>query len=277
MRDISKIIILFFVFILISVPISKGQASSSITLYIDGQRQFSSILFDTDGEILLPYKQLLIQYTQEAAYLEDGIWRTSWREIEDLYEEYELLLETFTVNNREVIRLPEVEKLGYSYTYYDDERQIHLTSQGLLEMAGMEVGMSLAQTNEILPGIHWNTAFAKRADLIGFYGDMHPYQYVDRYGIERKGEVPDIQIEITDGVISYFIVSTDYLSTSKGIRVGDSLTDVTRRYGSTFIREKIDGKEVLIYEVEHGSIWFIANADREIERIGFWDHWLKGF
>ncbi|WP_096198960.1 hypothetical protein [Bacillus sp. FJAT-45350] len=250
--------------------------ANSIKLYIDGQPQtYFGQVVEENGEMFLPLRPVMLSVERRVAKETEMVYGLSMEQ--DYLENIENDIQVQSIRGRDMITLAEAEKLGFESTFYNEEQVLHVSSSNLLTVADIEIGMSRQEVNEILGTIHWNTVFSKQADYIGFYGEMHSYMYVDRYGYERRGEVPDIQIEIIDGTVSYVIVSSPEYLTSKGVSVGDNVSTLFRTYGTSFVREYIDGKEVYIYDVEQGSIWFIANQNREIERIGYWDHWMRGF
>ncbi|WEG16010.1 hypothetical protein PQ478_16050 [Alkalihalophilus pseudofirmus] len=210
----------------------------------------------------------------------DSIENREMTEEEKEHEEILSFLSGFSLDyfqNRDVIRLADVGKLGFDYYMYQDAGIIHLNSPGLMELAGLSIGLNKEQVNGVLGAIHWNTGYGMTADYVGFYGSENEFTYRDRYGHERTEKAFDLQIEITDNALSHLIVSNAGYETSKGISVGDRLNDAIRAYGNQYVRESIDGKQVIIYDVEFGSIWFIAGSDQSIERIGYWDHQLRGF
>ena len=256
----------------------EASAKEEIAYYIDGQPQrYSGSITMIHNEYYVPLHPLVIRSEQWSQYVEEIRELGEYPSYVDFVEILEEQLDIEEVNGREMLALHNLDFFGYEYYLYESNNILHLSSQGLIEIAGIHVGMDKDEVEAVLGPVHWNTAFGQNADYIGFYGEMKDYYYTDRYRITRKGQVPDIQLEITDGKLSYIIVSSVEYPTSKGIRVGDPLGDVFREYGSSYVREDIDGKQVYIYDVEQGSIWFITNQERQVERIGYWNFWLAGF
>ncbi len=302
-------------FVLFYLAHSNVGAESKVWFYMDGQEQrYVGNPMYLNGEWSVPLRPILMEASEFHPELSGGpsyvqkIIRTlneeRMKEADDdllssvesrLLEESNdgekmevelererilLFMEDFTlnyVNRRDMIRLADIPKLGFDYYVYEEERMIHVNSPGLGELAGLSVSMSHKSVTNQFSQIHWNTGFAKKADYYGFYGTDKDFSYQDKYGYERVESVYDLQLEMTEGRLSHLIVSTDLYPTSKGIRVGDRVNDAIRTYGSQFVRETMDGKQVIIYDVEFGSIWFIANRDQMIERIGYWDHHVRGF
>ncbi|SFE72653.1 hypothetical protein [Alteribacillus iranensis] len=252
----------------------QEQADSGHSLYIDGQEQsytgepifHQGVLYVTvPGAIQALNEKAEIDPTAPFA---DELSPYDYLEDNDFIE---------SVNNREVVRVSHLQDLGVKAQWYDDPGRLHLETADLLTVDDLEVGDTISEVEEKV-NIHWNTGYGQPADYIGFVGDMKEYTYTDRYGEERSGEVPELQLEIIDGLLTYIIISDESYETAKGITVGDSLFDVTRAHGSDYVKESVDGKIVYIYHVNHGSIWFIANENtREVERIGLWDTQLEGF
>ncbi|MBU8908373.1 hypothetical protein [Desertibacillus haloalkaliphilus] len=263
----------------IGLGYGQASASNSVSYYFDGQRQYEFAKpIHNDGHYWFPAAPLLKQVEKQIKYdtkTQDSQEEVSVRTIDALMADLES--EQVVVGDREMISDSVLEDYGYSVYHYDQNNSLHVSSPELMTIAGITIGSMKHVVDTQLTGVKWDTAYGKKADVIGYFGEMIDLHYTDRYGIERSGQVPELQIEVTDGVVSYMIVSSPQFSTSKGIVVGDRLTDVIRSYGTNYYRERIDGKEVLIYDVEFGSIWFIANSERKIERIGYWDHWVRGF
>lgn len=258
----------------------------SIYYYLDGQdqRAFGAVI-ETDEGLWLPARSILqkLQYVNEE-------WELDNKEISDFIrskvdesfeweEEIDFLIDVHVelMNNELMIHLQEVKNLGFDAYYFKKAHILHVNTPSFMEIADLSIGQSKADVEKEFPEVHWNTGFGQAADVIGFIGSMHSYSYVDRYGYERKGEVPDIQVEIKNDRVSYILVSSNKYPTSKNVKVGDSLRTVYAHYGSNYVRDRVDNKEVIVYDAEFGSIWFIGNEDNEIERIGYWDHHLRGF
>jgi hypothetical protein len=296
-------------FIYIANPVhTEATEESKVWFYIDGQEQkyvgdpilhngdwwlplrpvlTEAAMFNPDlnqGSIDVQNIMRVLNEERKRALLEEEEEpREEWvvqTEEEKEYDEILYFLAHFTldfIQNRDVIRLSDVALLGFDHYIYEQQQIIHLSSPHLMTIANINLGERRTTVNSILQGIHWNTGFGVEADYIGFYGDENQLTYRDRYGYERIEKAYDIQIEIIEDGLSHIFVSDSAYETSKGIKVGDRMNEAIRAYGNQFIRESIDGKQVVIYEVELGSIWFIADADQTIERIGFWDHHLRGF
>ncbi|MDA3129188.1 hypothetical protein ACFPTR_02930 [Aliibacillus thermotolerans] len=179
------------------------------------------------------------------------------------------------INQREVVRVKYLQNEGIRAEWLDQPGRLHLETTELLTVHGISVGDTLQQVNERFD-VHWNTGYGQPADYIGFYGEMNEYTYTDRFGKTRAGEVPELQFEIIDNRLTYIFVSDSDYEISKGIRVGDSLYDTVRQYGADFVRAEVDGKNIYIYHVKGGSIWFIAEG-QEIERIALWQGQLEGY
>ncbi|WP_088103610.1 hypothetical protein [Halalkalibacter urbisdiaboli] len=257
------------------------EAAEKIWFYLDGQEQrYQGDIEFFEDEIWLPVRPILLKAVEineewniDSAY----ITRLLKGELEEEEEIEELCeLEIVKINNRDMIKLSDVELLGFDAYFYEQEAIVHVNTPQLMVVENLTIGMTKEEVNEELSGIHWNTGFGKKADYIGFYGEMNSFSYKDRYGYTRTGEVPDIQIEIIENEVTYLLIATNQLETSKGIKVGDRLTDAIRAYGSQNTRFQEDGKQIVVYDVEFGSIWFIAE-NQKIERIGIWDHHLYGF
>ncbi len=267
-------------------------AEEQIHSYLDGQEQpyQGQVVQDVEG-IWIPLKPILLKLNDVQPE-----WEIDTKMINDFLRERRLaareereieadLLEVVTelkgieikdIDHREMIHLDDVEWLGFDVYFFQNERILHINTPKLGELAELYIGDHKEKVDQLYE-VHWNTGFGQGADLIGFIGDMLPYSYIDRYGYERTGEVPELQVEIKDGQITYLFVSSDRFETSKKIKIGDRLSDVYRVYGSQYVRDRVDGKQIVVYDVEFGSIWFIANEKQIIERIAFWDHHLRGF
>lgn len=224
--------------------------------YIDSE-------WDLDTQSINQFLRDLVKQQQESVENEEQLL--------EMLEGFEIR----QIKNRFFIHLDDTYVLGFDTAYFPEHRILHLNTPKLSEIADLNVGDQRKKVDELFPSTHWNTAFGKEADLIGFIGEMLPYSYIDRYGYERESEVPEIQVEIENNEITYLFISSERFPTSKGIKVGDSLSDVYRTYGNQFVRERVDGKQIVVYDVDFGSIWFIA--DEKIERIAYWNHHIKGF
>ncbi|RSL31003.1 hypothetical protein D7Z54_22925 [Salibacterium salarium] len=241
-------------------------------LYIDGQLQTygGSPIFD-HGELFVPIQAAIkvlddkADIDNDAAYADESL--VDYLEENDHIEE---------VDGRDVVLVRTLQNLGIRAEWLDDPGRLHLETADLLTVNNLKIGDSLEEVNNKLD-VHWNTGFGKLADYIGFYGDNQEFTYTDRYGKERTGKVPDIQLEILENSLSYIILSSSEYETTRGISVGDTLFDVTRSHGSEFINETADGKTIYIYHVNDGSLWFIADENSEIERIALWGFQLEGF
>lgn len=283
----KKTIFLALIFMFVFVP--TVSAEERIYFYLDGQEQrYDGDVVVIDRQLFLPLRPLLLnlQYVDET-------WAIDRRLVaECLRDVYKGDLENCTlfeivpplddvdirfIDRRAMISLDDAKRLGYDVYFFEKEKILHVNTANLHELAGLRIGESMDVVAEKFPDVDWNTAFGQPADYVGFIGANVPYTYVDRYGYVRKGEVPEVQVEIRDGNISYIFVSSDRFPTSKRVKVGDHLRDVFQAYGSQFVRDEVDGKQIVVYDVEFGSIWFIANNEQIIERIAYWDHHLKGF
>ncbi|MCM3715167.1 hypothetical protein M3202_13845 [Alkalihalobacillus oceani] len=279
---------------------AKGVAAEKIYFYIDGQEQrYQGEVVEEAGSLLVPLRPILMNL-----HFIDDEWAFTSREINEFLrekrsgqqetrsgqgedEEQEMnpleavpLLRDLPFvekNNREMIRLEDVIRLGFDGYYYQNDDILQVNTPAFMEIAGLVVGDSRQKVSGLYPDVHWNTGFGQAAELNGFIGEMVPYTYKDRYGYERTEEVPELQVEIQDDRVSYLFVSSDRFPTSKGVQVGDELRDVYRLYGNQYVRDRMDGKQIIVYDVENGSIWFIADQDQVIERIAYWDHHLRGF
>ncbi|WP_100404928.1 hypothetical protein [Bacillus solitudinis] len=268
--------------LLVMLP-NEAEATEKTWFYIDGQEQrYQGNIEVVNQEVWVPARPILHllpeihkEWGIDSAYLNRWL-RDELEEEEEEIEEL-LELERMEINNREYLSISDIKELGLEAYYYQDEKILHINTPGLMEINEITIGLSKTEINHHLENIHWNTGFGKVADFIGFYGEMNPYSYKDRYGYVREEEVPDLQIEVIDDIVTYLIISSDEYVTSKNIKVGDSLSDVFRAYGNQFVREQEDGKQIVVYDVEFGSIWFIAGENQKIERFAFWNNHLEGF
>lgn len=276
-RRFFTIIMLLLVFFMIPDKYS----AEKMTFYIDGQpiRYFGDVTkYQSEWYVpLIPVLQHSVERFDEEITASAGKTLYGIERLDYATEHYFPQLRVRGLNGREMLPISEAKKLGYEVGVYEEYGLLHFSSEQLLEIEGIKIGMEHRQVNQTLSNIHWNTAFGQVADYYGFYGEQSTFTYTDRYGIERTSDVSDIQLEITDGKVSHLIVSSSEYETSRGIRVGDRLFDATLVYGGKYIRDTFEGKQVVIYDVEQGSIWFIANNEGVIERIAFWDHWIEGF
>ncbi|TWI57188.1 hypothetical protein [Halalkalibacter nanhaiisediminis] len=283
----------FFVIVAILLFTSwhSVEANNHVYFYIDGQEQRyqGDIVINQDG-MWVPLRPVF----ENLSYIHND-WGLDSRTInqfiraqrnehnkEELHEivtDYPFLMDIKVkqINNRAMIHLDNVYQLGFDAFYFESEQILHINTPALMEIAGLRIGDNISGVNRLFPDVHWNTAFGQEADFIGFIGDMEEYSFIDRYGYERVEEVPELQVEIKNNQVTYLIASSERFPTSKGIKVGDRLNDVYRAYGNQYVRERLDDKQIVVYDVELGSIWFIANRDQEIERIAYWDHQLRGF
>ncbi|MCM3759832.1 hypothetical protein M3212_03405 [Alkalihalobacillus oceani] len=283
---------------------AKGAAAENIYFYIDGQEQrYQGEVVEEAGSLLVPLRPILMnlhfinaewaftsreineflrEKRKEQQEAQSGQVKDEEQEKEQDLNPLEAVpqlrdLSIVERNNREMIRLDDVIRLGFDGYYYQNENILQVNTPAFMEIAGLVVGDSRQKVSGLYPDVHWNTGFGQAAELNGFIGDMVPYTYKDRYGYERTEEVPELQVEIQDDKVSYLFISSDRFPTSKGIQVGDELRDVYRLYGNQYVRDRIDGKQIIVYDVENGSIWFIADQNQRIERIAYWDHHLRGF
>ncbi|WP_017726873.1 hypothetical protein [Halalkalibacterium ligniniphilum] len=275
-------LLILLVFVMQLTFQQPSSASTPIAFYLDGQEQrYGGQVIRHEGMIWLPVRPILEKLADfHATWNGDYLGVNRLLRGEDVAEEeVELFaeLDIRSIQNRDMISIEDVRWLGFDAYLYESENILHVSTPDLMTVADISIGLSMDEVNRKLGDIHWNTGFGQEADYIGFYGEMKEFTYVDRYGYKRKGSVPDIQIEIKEDAVSYILVSSENFPTSKGVKVGDRISEVTRAYGSQAVREQIDGKQVVIYDVEYGSIWFIANQQNEIERIGYWNHHIKGF
>ncbi len=175
------------------------------------------------------------------------------------------------MEGQEAVNIEALQDLGMKASWYDNPDHLHLETGNLLGIEGASVGDSVQAVDRNFD-IHWNTGFGQAADYVGFYGGNNEFMYTDRYGIKRTGQVPDVQFEVMDGYITYIMIASADHSTSKGVSPGDPLFEVQRVYGRVHETELIDGNRVYIYEVNHGSLWFIGDEEEEsIQRIVLWD------
>ncbi|WP_018921538.1 hypothetical protein [Salsuginibacillus kocurii] len=250
------------------------EEESGVPLYIDGQKQtYTGEPFWAGGELFVPLPaavQVLNEFEDTASvreesvpYSEDGARR--YLEDEELVQE---------VGGQESVAVRNIEGFGVQAYWYDNPPRLHFETADLLEVEGLRPGVS-QQTVENSFNVEWGSAYSSNADYIGYYGDLHEFTYTDRYGHERSGDVPDIQFELKDNELTYMILSSDDYQTTKGIEVGDQLFDVRRMYGQPTLEERIDGKQVYIYHVRDGSLWFISDEDQDIERIGLWKYQVE--
>ena len=282
---------LFFIFTMLFFLSSHQtvEASNHVYFYLDGQEQRfqGDIVIDQDG-IWVPARPILsnLQYINADWELNSRTINQFLRSQRDedpltneIEEEFEFLhnIEVKQLNNRDMLHLNDVYQLGFDGFYFESEQILHINTPAFMAIAGLMVGDTIEDVERLFSDVHWNTGFGQEADYIGFVGEMLDYSYIDRYGYERIDEVPELQIEIKNDKVSYLLVSSDRYPTSKNIKVGDRINDVYRAYGSQYVRQRADDKQVIVYDVEVGSIWFIANRDQEIERIAYWDHHLRGF
>ncbi|WP_158736084.1 hypothetical protein [Alteribacillus sp. YIM 98480] len=242
-------------------------------LYIDGQLQtYAGQPIFHEG-ILYVTAQAAVKALNDKAEIEEGLPYTG---SSSPYEYLEQNNDVEEINNRKVVRVNDLQSLGIKAEWLDDPGRLHLETADLLTLDNLQIGDSMDEVNSHYD-VHWNTGYGQSADYIGFYGDMHEFTYTDRYGKERSGDVPEIQLEIKDDTLTYIIISSSSYETARGITVGDSLFDVRRAHGSEYVEEKADGKTVYIYHVNGGSLWFIADDDRNVERISLWAFQLEGY
>ncbi|MGY4689495.1 hypothetical protein [Salibacterium sp. K-3] len=248
------------------------ESSREHALYIDGQRQtYAGKPVFEDG-ILYVSIQAAVQVMNDKEDINDDVPYAEESSF-DFLEDNDYIEE---VDGQEVVRISNLQELGIRAEWLDNPGRLHLETADQLTAGGLDIGDSMEAVDEELD-VHWNTGFGKPADYIGFHGDMHAFTYTDRYGEQRSGEVPDMQLEIMDDALTYMIFSSDEFETARGATVGDTLFDVRRAHGSEYIEQNIDGKIVRIYHVNDGSLWFIADEEEEVERIGIWDFQLEGY
>ncbi|NEU29718.1 hypothetical protein GN156_02875 [bacterium LRH843] len=280
---------LLIIIMLVTASPYAVKASEHTYFYLDGQEQrYQGEVVEDQTGMWVPIRPILsnLGYVHSEWEMDStainqflrGIRQKDKEAVENI-EEFEFLqdLNVSQVNKRDMIHIDEVKQLGFDVFYYHSKKILHINTPRFMEIAGIVVGDRKGEVERLFPEVHWNTAFGQDADFIGFNGDMLPFSYKDRYGYERNEEVPELQVEIKDDHVSYVIVSSDRYPTSKKIKVGDRLTNVYRTYGTGYVRDRVDDKNIIVYDVEFGSIWFIANSDQEIERIAYWDHHLRGF
>ncbi|WP_100399687.1 hypothetical protein [Bacillus sp. FJAT-44742] len=233
-------------------------------LYIDGQRQIYTPFFK-EGELFLPLPAAIQALSQ---YEEYGSGEGEVAEPFDYIKERSMVEE---VEGQEAVNIEALQDLGMKASWYDNPDHLHLETGNLLGIEGVSVGDSVQAVDRKFD-IHWNTGFGQAADYVGFYGGNNEFVYTDRYGIKRTGQVPDVQFEVMDDYITYIMMASADYSTSKGVSPGDPLSEVQRVYGRDHETELIDGNRVYIYEVDHGSLWFIGDKEEDsIQRIALWD------
>ncbi|WP_240374820.1 hypothetical protein [Bacillus piscicola] len=243
------------------------------TLYIDGQKQSYTGRPIFQNGIMYVTIPAAVKVLNELADVQANVPYARERSPYDYLKKNNVIEK---VKSREVVRIKTLQDLGIQAFWYDNPGTLHLETVDLLKVGNLKIGDSLKEVEQQID-VHWNTGYGQPADYIGYHGGTHTFTYKDRYGREHMGEVPDLQLEITDGILSYMIISDESYETTKGISVGDTLSDVTRMYGSEYMNETIDGKTVYIYHVKDGSLWFIADEDRQLERIGLWAYQLEGY
>ncbi|SFL53394.1 hypothetical protein [Salibacterium qingdaonense] len=241
-------------------------------LYIDGQLQTHTGGPVFQSGILYVPIQAAVQVMNDKEDIDRSVPYEGESSI-DFLKEQDYIEE---VDNQDVVRVSNLQKLDIRAEWIDNPGRLHLETADLLTAGDMRIGDSMEEVDNTLD-INWNTGFGKPSDYIGFHGNMHEFTYTNRYGEERSGEVPDMQLEIIDDELTYMIFSSTDFETAKGAAVGDTLFDVRRLHGSEYIEQKIDGKTVHIYHVNDGSLWFIANEEEEVERIGIWGFQLEGY
>ncbi|SDI25567.1 hypothetical protein [Alteribacillus bidgolensis] len=242
-------------------------------LYIDGQIQtYAGQPIFHEG-ILYVTAQAAVKALNNKAEIEEDL---PYTERSSPYEYLEQNNDIEKINNREVVRVNDLQSFGIKAEWLDNPGRLHLETADLLTVDNLQIGDSMDEVNSHFD-VHWNTGYGQPADYIGFYGGMHEFTYTDRYGKKRSGDVPELQLEIKDDELTYIIISSSSYETAKGVTVGDSLFDVRRAHGSEYVEEKADGKTVYIYHVNGGSLWFIADDDRNVERIGLWAFQLEGY
>ncbi|WP_026699920.1 hypothetical protein [Salibacterium aidingense] len=241
-------------------------------LYIDGQLQTYAGSPVFENGILYVSIQAAVQVMNEKAEIDRDVPYAEESAFEFL-EENDYIEE---IEEQEVVRVSSLQELGIQAEWEDNPGRLHLETADLLTVDNLRIGDTLNEVDEKLD-VHWNTGYGQPADYIGFHGDMHEFTYQDRYGEERTGDVPDMQLEITDNELTYMIFSSSDFETARGVTVGDSLFDVRRAHGSEYIEETIDGKTVHIYHVNGGSLWFIADDNNDVERIGIWAFQIEGY
>lgn len=276
MKKVFASTIVVFLFLLSSIPsfgaeIEGGEEEEPV-IYIDGQEQkyYGEPIFH-GGEIYVPLP-VAIAAINEKMKTDDTLIEKISSSTYDYVNENDYIEQ---INGREVVSVNHLRHEGIRFEWLDDPGRLHLETTELLTVSGLSVGDTLQRVNEQFD-VHWNTGFGQPADYIGFYGEMKEYTYTDRFGKTRSSEVPELQFEIIDNRLTYIFVSDSDYEVAKGIRVGDSLYDVVEQYGSDFIRERVDGKNLYIYHVKNGSIWFIADG-QEIERIALWSGQVAGY
>ncbi|MFB5661360.1 hypothetical protein [Alteribacillus sp. HJP-4] len=249
------------------------ETAEEYELYIDGQSDsLSGPPVFNNGELLVPLTAA-VRGMNEFAEVERNAVFTEADSAYDYLEENQLIVE---IDGREFVNVTTLQDAGLTADWKDDSGRLHLETADMLSTGNIRVGESIDDINNKID-IHWNTAFGNAADYIGFHGNMHEFTYTDRFGENRTGEVPDLQVEAAENQVTYLILSSSEWETARGAAVGDSLFDVARAHGSDYIQEEIDGKTVHIYHVNNGSLWFIANENKDVERIGLWSGQLEGY
>ncbi|MFB4162792.1 hypothetical protein ACE1TI_02885 [Alteribacillus sp. JSM 102045] len=252
---------------------AESEKEQEHALYIDGQLQtYTGEPIFHEG-VLYVTVQAAVKALNEKAEIEKNV---PYAEASSPYEYLDRKNNIEEVHNREAVRVDVLQELGIKAEWLENPGRLHLETADLLAVDSLQIGDTMDEVDSQFD-VHWNTGYGQPADYIGFYGDMHEFTYTDRYGKERFGEVPDLQFEITDDSLTYMIISSSDYETAKGVSVGDSLFDVTRAHGSDYVEEKQDGKTIYIYHVKGGSLWFIADDDRNVERIGLWRFQLEGY
>ncbi|SFP78601.1 hypothetical protein SAMN05518683_11030 [Salibacterium halotolerans] len=241
-------------------------------LYIDGQLQTYGGYPVFENGILYVSIQAAVQVMNDKEDIDSDVPYEGESSF-DFLEEHDYIEE---VDGQEVVRVSQLQELGIRAEWLDNPGRLHLETADLLTVGNMRIGDSMEEVNDQLD-VEWKTGFGKTADYIGFHGDMHEFTYTNRFGEERSGEVPDMQIEIINDNVTYMIFSSSDFETARGAAVGDTLFDVRRLHGSEYVEQTIDGKMVRIYHVNDGSLWFIANQEEEVERIGIWDFQIDGY
>ncbi|PSL50953.1 hypothetical protein B0H94_102230 [Salsuginibacillus halophilus] len=240
-----------------------------IPVYIDGQEQnYGGAPFWAGGEIFLPVAAA-VQALNEYSDVQEALGVNHPFEDERPYDVLDEEGWVQQVDNRESVALRNVEHFGVQAYWFDDPARLHLETGSLLGFSGVPVGATRASAEDAF-NADWKTGYGKAADEIGFHGGMNQFNYTNRFGEERSGDVPDVQIEIKGETVTYLIASDEDYATSKNVAVGDDLFEARRMYGSSYEEFEAVGKTVRVYDVREGSIWFIADDRNEIERIGLW-------
>ncbi|SDI01474.1 hypothetical protein SAMN05192534_11849 [Alteribacillus persepolensis] len=242
-------------------------------LYIDGQLQtYTGPPLFHNGSLYVTVQaavQALNEYieTEESAAVSASASSYDWLREQNHID---------TIHNRDVVPIEVLQQQGIKAEWLDDPGRLHLETVDLLRAGDIKIGDSMQEVNRHYD-VEWTKGYGQAADYIGFYGENVTFEYTDRFGKERSGDVPEMQVEVIDNTLTYIILSSPDYETEKGIQVGDSLFDAARAYGSEHIKETILGKIVHIYHVNNGSVWFIADDDRDIERIALWGFQLPGY